>query len=1770
MESVGSTMTDLRAEFAGVPKPMGLGFEDDSDTTGYNAYLAGSMGFGSQTPVAPDSLSSYFNYKFPLLAAGQFANTVASSVTLGAVPDDLMQTAIRDHWPSAWNYYNQQQAGVTLLGEGAGMFIPGTLAVKSLRTESLIGNLINKVPFIRSLLVQEKKMQGAVDLLRGQQMKLARGSMELGADIAPTFRNSKLAKDILKQSVVKGVKETTAFELGVYATMNQSELLFPQDFEWYDYAPYIAAGGIVGVGMEVLAARRVISEAGRISAEGGHAAANPTALDLTKEIIRPGFEDLSVTRAEFDLRQKQEISRILPEDGRLRSTVDRFQSTIQAKQDELSGKMAARKTQVAGITLSETKALTAEDLENLRLLRGYDPTGQLGIKDISGYVPKQPGFDPLLEDFRKAMEKLDDDILTAEERLRSKKRSAKEKEATREHLEQLRAEKLEWSQRKAFDIRNGEKVTREDSLTVFSDFSENVKLIRREAVKDEPVLYKVEGHVDPLTKSHLTAAVDYEFNMFFGKGVDFDTFVNQSPYARSMAFALYDHVIANIAGNADTLAKHPIRASADSHWIKLDAIDDAIRRGAISEKDVRFAEGFDLPQLRQKVLDKKYREFLKLYDEEGKSKLFKREGEKSLDDAAIRYMLNLPATQFGEISPLEELFHAFRAMDLKDLSKYNVQEIIDHTLKTSSFPNGLDMYIKQLESHQGDDFATMLRGRSYQPLKSSKGTYVPPLTVWQRNLAPQQFTRQAIDNDAMLRRNVVNDSMGGPLKDPATGRTTGPQDSYVAKMYNELRGMDAYYVSTRIDLVNEASRRGEGQFGYQAFATRDDPVFQALHMIETRANKMGVQMKNDINRKPFKNSAGETETRLDVISRIRSQKHIGDKALFAEYVRARRAGWILEEDAVSDQGKHSFVIAHDNAFNQNRWQKLFGTKLSKGTLMPRITKDGSYAPLEISDLAFDMARVTRDTGLDLLPEQNRLLYSMGENTLNKKAWWTPPPMYYGKEVAYVMQKVGEDKFYSTIVANTKQELDEIIGSPQVQDFLKEKDAIVRKRGDIEKFYTARSKAFFELLDAGDPIVKGTKAAKGTAVTPYLESGDEMLDNITTSFNKQIDNITRDTLQLLYEGQLAYAGRMHNVFDKGQNLFKREKATSIWDMYKRTILGERAISEKDFSITKAYNWIESHYDDALQYYWDITNRKGITGQLARIPAAIGKRVGFDRDQKKFDRLKEEMGPAFDFERVEDFLASNFNVKAPPTMKQHMAEISHMTSTITLRFMNLSHPLLNVSGLLATAPVVIKAMRQRGGESVQDWHNRIGAFSTVLPTKLTNYSGQGGRVINTPGWYTYSAVRHMASAASDLWSKEGRRWYKQAQDMGYIKAPVAEIHETLDDIQRSSDAIPRAAHWVTEKLSYLSDKSEEFTRAIAHMAGVRLAREHGIIESRNIHAFAHKFANDIIGDYRASNRPAMFQGSVGMPIGLFQTYMWNYFGRLFQYVENKQINNAARQFAMQAAIFGGSTVPGFTTFMDLWATSDDGRANPVDAIQARFGAPMADLLLYGSISNIPKIFGPDGLAIYTRGDASPRVPALLDPSAVPFVNLATSTLQGLGKAFDQMFLEGGQGMSQQMMLEIGGTYMNNRFAKGMFEVAAGYSVDRRSNVIADDVRHWFPIIARVIGVRPLSEAKAMEALRRLQVTEGIQEAQRTRLRDAIKTAFRGNDVDGDFLASAIEDYAQDGNPEYFPRFVKQAMLQGMVPKTQTKFLKLMGSDHKIVDALRLMNANVLDIE
>jgi len=153
------------------------------------------------------------------------------------------------------------------------------------------------------------------------------------------------------------------------------------------------------------------------------------------------------------------------------------------------------------------------------------------------------------------------------------------------------------------------------------------------------------------------------------------------------------------------------------------------------------------------------------------------------------------------------------------------------------------------------------------------------------------------------------------------------------------------------------------------------------------------------------------------------------------------------------------------------------------------------------------------------------------------------------------------------------------------------------------------------------------------------------------------------------------------------------------------------------------------------------------------------------------------------------------------------------------------------------------------------------------------------------------------------------------------------------------------------------------------------------------FAHVHANKNIGDFRPNNRPQMFQGAVGMPMGLFTTWAINWLQRVFGDIEAGRMGATFWQWSMQHFMFGAQSFPGVETAMDTYMTSYDGKRNVMDSMDAMYGRTATDAFFQGTLATLT------GVAFQSRANVS--LPAIMSGespmTAIPSLSVMNTLYQ-----------------------------------------------------------------------------------------------------------------------------------------------------------------------------------
>ncbi len=1162
---------------------------------------------------------------------------------------------------------------------------------------------------------------------------------------------------------------------------------------------------------------------------------------------------------------------------------------------------------------------------------------------------------------------------------------------------------------------------------------------------------------------------------------------------RSAIFYTYRKRVENFDKGKNQLYVYP-----DEHWTKLNyalalkekygEVPNVMKRIDISAFDN------DWSKVEWAAVAGQYRDFLaqwKLRDQllKGALKLGKHPDLPSFED--IRYMVNLPSDTYGQTHPLVELFEKFAQSGFSELSAAvkNLDHLSRMMQETVTLP--------ELFPYAG--ITEKLRGNNFLPQKGK------PVLAFKRPVNLLEETRETVIEQMAIRRLSVLEAFS---KANLVGAT------FVKGVAEEItKHQSAYREAQDVASLAWGMERGKGRALQQAFSMDTSPAYNALNHIMVLADR-------------YAEKAIETmlKPHIDNFNKIRGTNQAADLFEFNLYTQSNRAGWRIEEAVERDNGRVAFRL-EQSPFNQRLWKKFYKTDMPTtedgGAFLPRMTAKDLDNPvdLEVGDLAYKVIRSFDDLSTTILHNANFLRKQTGLSQLNKRPYHLPPGKLDSNTSVFLFRKDGSYK--NVFTGRTRAE------SERMAEQAMQEGDVKRTFDSIKRFKEASilDEPFFKPVDWSDTALQTGKGPTGAMYKSVVDLGAQPLNDMVSSITNQLYLLARRTRGLVFEPQWNFAKFAHSA-----NGFP-EHEMSPWIFYNNAIFGNQALTPRG-TLGQVYKGIENFYDTHIAALWDKYAVSTARGERGRGGASSFREL-MGGNKREYDRIAKELGPHMPFKDTAEFVENTFRVSMPPSMKRHAAKLNQIASLLTLRLMELGHPILNMTSLAATIPPVMKALKRLPNEDVEIWRNRIGAFGSTVTDNVA----------------MYSPMRSVADAVSFMFTEEGHKIWREAARKGWFKQEVAELMHTLTRPQEGYAESLVSKY--TDILSFLSDRSEELARAISFMMGYRIGqRGLGFTNPDDLGAFAFSFANKVIGDYRPVNRPQMFQGAVGMPLGLFQTFMWNYMQRVFSYIENRQWRALAVQYGMQASVFGGLSVPGMDQFVNMFATASDGSANIVDGARRIFGDGLTDVMFYGAISTIPKIFSDDGIALYTRGAIDPKLSTVLNPENTPVGNMIGNAIQFARKSLGQ-FLTGGQ-FSLQQQMELAGAYSISRPLRGLMELAAGVSTDKRGQVITNEVYDTMSIIARIVGSRTLSETERSSAYYRQRNAEFSQTAIRQRMNSALRALVRDGKFNEETFANYAYSYIKAGNnPRYFGQALRDAIIAAVVPRDRRKLMEVLRS-------------------
>lgn len=1705
-------------------------------------------------------------YGLPGVVLG-FTDTIMSS--LGVVDKDKVGQWATSLLPSFGDYYQRNKEPLQTIGDLTGMVIPGMLGAKVIEGGGLLATASGAMRtraameageevgltsrLLASVFTSGKSADELLSASRARSLYLAENRVInplVDMDFASSVRTARLT------SAGDTIKSTLATELTIAGTMNQSETLYPAENSFAENVLLSAAFGGVFQGADVLmmnkAVKRLIAQSAPI-AEGAMNPGNLTKLDQMIFRAPSGNGEAGRDYGVTLLASQNQADKLAMENAGTRyADPDTAANAVALYKENANRSIVARNkiineqldsmgTDRYQVGLTSRYTLTQGDHRTLNALLTDNPTGLVGTIDIRATPTTVAARDAVYSDQTKfangLRDKADEFAATASlEKDPDKKFGLlAQADTSRERAHYL--DSLEH-----FYVEpDGSLVPAVNRNGRFWDNPIPTVATPRSATNDKQFGFRTQP-VNPNSGNQI-AKFYVDENGFWVTGANVNknqlgTYEHTAMYAQ-MRRAVDDFELTipdPLTGNAKA---HAIDLADKDHWSRWEFVAGLLdKHGPASIEPL-----ITLPQsmmngalgttktevINSVLLNKKFEQFNALKDQQANAlqSLIKGNKAYNLTSDDIRTSLNLPAGITGEASPLWISFEHARMQNAEAIigsgpkDTFRSLEHLQRNMQEAAFFPELTPFMnKQLP----------IRGNMLNLDSESKAVFIT-----KKPLEAQSFSRNAMEYNFAQQHATVLQTFG-------SADTVGAD--LVKLISDNTTQSSAFKIAKQVDTLIEGSQPGKQIINQAKYNSRNNPAEAALFELTSNNARVGEKWIGDL-----------YAPHIPVFTVLRDGKNSADLLKFNEYVQAKRHGWDLEPQEIKQtnaKGENIYGFQLQNTpFNQKRYQELFGKAMPEdGALMPSMAGANRGNPLFITESAFQNAKSIRDLGLTARNNQGAIATALGKSPSAIKEWWVPPRSLSGQDVKYITYPDGRTK--TVVSGRTPADVNSLVerelGNLSAEE---RKQVLVLDQQTVKNFHNVQDEAFHGMVDYADWTTQTGRATGATGMRT-IETGTAVLDDIITSLNNQFHSIIRRTRATLFESQINQA----NVLAESSGYAAKSGEKSIWANYINTIYGGQQINPTT-TVGKIYKPIENLYDYIAARAWDKARGMGLPG--------VGVRENLQalthRPEKEFANLEKQLGEHNPFKDVTDYVQSQFNRSAPPTMKQHMAALNNLTSTLTLRMFEVGNAVLNGVSLAATMPAVIRALGRVTGETDLEYAARTGAYGTSVAADAA----------------FFNPARATTSAMQFMFSREGRDIIKRAAEAGYFKQEVAEMTRTLTAPQ--SGYIENLIKSGIDKVSKISDKSEELARQISFMTGYKIGKD-GLKMSneRDIMMFANKFADDTIGNYRPQNRPQIFQGAVGMPLGLFQTFTWNYMQRILGYVENKQYRALATQYGMQAAVFGGQSIPGFQQFAQYFASGHDGENNPVDGLRSRFGEHGADLMLYGAVSNLSKYFGDaanallgthmktDGINLWSRGDANvQRLPGLWSLDKTPVFNMAKNAMDAFAATANQFRTQ--NGLSTQHFLETLGTYTVNRPLRNLFEMAAGANVDQSGALISGQVNSGMSIAARLMGVRPMMESKEIEATGRLKAIEASQAHKMEILRENTRPMLRSGEVDDEMIRKNIHDYVdRGGKPEGYSRWLRDQYLAATVSKGEMKLYESLKDPAKLHDTLHLMNMGI----
>ncbi len=821
-----------------------------------------------------------------------------------------------------------------------------------------------------------------------------------------------------------------------------------------------------------------------------------------------------------------------------------------------------------------------------------------------------------------------------------------------------------------------------------------------------------------------------------------------------------------------------------------------------------------------------------------------------------------------------------------------------------------------------------------------------------------------------------------------------------------------------------------------------------------------------------------------------------------------------------------------------------------GVFIKEPLKHTDGAEIKLSDNMKDFLLGMRDVSRELWHMKNTINRIQGFKELNDIGLWIPSFNPLNKFISYVIDTAATspDGRVKLLIGKSPEELAKLeanwkaangantqfklVTKAQQEDYnfwQMRQDPTEMDFADISKFHSGASASALPSFD--DSFATTIIENLHNRIIFYGRKMQEMyLDDIMS---------TLDTMSAVNQKYFAGQPTLTRALGLGQ---REDAARAI----KNVLLGNNNLGQYS-------TWQSVNNGFAAMVDWVGRKTQDLYHGLFQLEPEAGSRSTMKlskSDYIKFNKELESVGVKNPFKDFNDYLLNvNTDQNVIGAGNAWKLGHAHMLETLRNQAFARKHNTTPATAerIIAAGNSVLATFALRVLETGQAFVNAISWPIMTLPeiqralpkTYLGTPLGEGVAV----GFPTRAIMDGIRFRHSDAAKPLIQRWINEGFGASIVseatrlntlitqggKGALTEINKILD-----SDLI--------KLLSIPSDFAEKETRLWSLATGYQLARRmYPGISDAGADLFAKEFMMKSVGNYYSAQRPAMFQGTFGVAIGLFQTYMLSWAQSAFRSIETGSFKALSTQMLAQAGLFGMNSLPLYSLYSKtIGEHFSDKHYDLTTGTYRALPDHLAEFIVYGLPASL-------GVGLYTRGDMQPRIPFTQDNpadsiaainAARQFIGAGAHTMQkvfeanGIGDKF-RGFLEGlaMQSISRPLARIVEALPVPD--GQGGFRAVG--AVSREGNTIATSHEIWtIPGIAsRLLASRSTEEQIKREVDYLNSFYGSIDYENRKSATEALKTAIRGGNLTSEKLEEVATEYLRTGTATGWKAALNEAL-------------------------------------